>query len=401
MKLLENIRIIDFMQGYTGSYATMLLADYGAEVIKIEPLEDGDISRTYFPQKEEGSAYNAYINRGKKSICINMGSQQGQDIIMKLIKTADVVCENYPIGFLEKYNLNYEKVKEIKPDIIYASLTGFGKSGDMSKTAGCDLTSQALSGLMGITGFPDSKPTAHGTRIADQYGSVYLAYGIMLALLSRDLEGQGQKVDISSTDCIFTALESGEIKAALSGEDFKREGNNSYSIAPYDTFQTSDGYFSTGVSTDTQWENFCNAMGLEYLLNDEKFSTNELRGKHYTSELRGILRRRFSELTKFECDELLSPLNIPAGPLLTVSEALKNEQLLARDMIVEIEDSDTGKTKMPANPIKMSLNAQKYVRAPRLGEHTYEYLKEIGIDSEIIEKLANEQILITDKEARK
>ena len=398
MKLLENIRIIDFIQGYTGSYATMLLADHGAEVIKIEPYGQGDVTRGYFPHKEKGSAYNAYINRGKKSICVNMDSKQGREIIIKLIKTADVVCENYPAGTLEKYGLDYEKAKEIKPDIIYASLTGFGKSGAMSNSAGCDLTSQALSGLMGITGFPDSKPTAHGTRIADQYGSIYLAYGIMLALLSKNSSGEGQKVDISCTDCLFTALESGEIKAALSGEDFKREGNNSYSIAPYDTFQTSDGYFSTGVSTDTQWENFCNAMGLEYLLHDEKFSTNELRGKHYTSELRGILRRRFSELTKFECDALLSPLNIPAGPLLTVSEALENEQLLSRDMIVEIDDSDTGKTKMPANPIKMSLNPQGYTRAPKLGEHTFDYLKEIGIGQETIEKLIEEKVLGPDKE---
>ena len=398
MKLLDDIRIIDFTHGYAGTYATMLLADHGAEVIKVEKPGAGDEARQYFPRKDDGSAYHAHINRGKKSICVNLEDPIGKKIIKRLIETADVVFESFPAGYLESINLDYETMKKTNPQIIYASLTGFGKSGELSNSAGCDLTSQALSGLMGITGFPDSKPTAHGTRIGNEFGSIYAAYGVILGVIARNKTGKGQKIDVSETDCLFTALESGEIYAAIHGTDFAREGNNSHSIAPYDTFRTKDGYYSTGVSTEEQWKNFCNAMDLAELLEDEKFGSNELRGKNYISDLRDILRSRFAEITKYEADELLSPLNIPAGPLFTVSEALENEQLKCRDMIVEIDDKMVGKTLMPANPIKMSLNEQTYERAPLLGEHTDSYVKEIGFSQDDIRKLEAEGVLISKSE---
>ncbi len=185
-KILDGIRIIDFASGQLGNYGTMLLADFGAEVIKIEdPKTGGDILRNRFPKNEKGSAYHAYMNRGKKSICIDRHNEKGQEILMKLIAKADVVCDSFPAGEMEKCNLGYEKAKQVNPKIIYASHTGYGKTGPMSATAGSDLTAEALCGLMEITGHEGAPPTAHGSRIANQFGGVFYAIGIVAALLAK------------------------------------------------------------------------------------------------------------------------------------------------------------------------------------------------------------------------
>ena len=255
-RILDGIRVIDFTQGHTGSYGTMLLADFGAEIIKIEDHKTGgDVMRSSFPKNEKGSAYHAYMNRGKRSVCADRHSQKGQEIIARLIETADVVCDSFPAGELERCDLDYDRMKERNPRIIYASQTGFGKTGPMNNTAGNDLTAEALCGLMQITGYPEDKPTAHGSRMADQFGGVFLAFAIISALMARETTGEGQKIDISSADCMFTALEDSVVEAAMSGKRFEREGNRSRSIAPYDTFEVKDGIVSTAVSTNGIWKN--------------------------------------------------------------------------------------------------------------------------------------------------
>lgn len=378
--ILNGIRIIDFTQGYTAGYSTMLLADFGAEVIKIEKPVIGDKIRSYSPKNEKGSAYHAYINRGKKSVCLDLSTPEGIKVALKLIETADIVCENYAAGVMEELKLGYKDLIQVKPDIIYASLTGFGKTGPLSRNEGSDITSQALSGLMSFTGFPGSLPTAHGSRIADQYGGVFLAYAIMLALIFKFKTGIGQQIDISTTDCLFTALEAGEIVCAVTGKNFEREGNHSQAIAPYDTFKTLDGFISTAVSTNPQWEKFCEAMDLKELLEDPRFETNESRGKNYVTALKHIVSEKLSTMTKFDIEAILSPYNIPCGPVLTVKEAIENEHLNSRSMILEIEDKALGKIKMPGLAIKMSDSGnESVVSAPLLGEHTHYYLKDIGL----------------------
>lgn len=287
-KILDGIRILDFTQGHTGSYATMLLADFGAEVIKIEdPKTGGDVLRSSFPKTDKGSAYHAYMNRGKKSICIDRNTAEGQAIIMKLIEKADVVCDSFTAGEMERCNIDYAKACEVNPGIIYASQTGFGKYGPMSNSAGCDLTSEAFCGLMQCTGWPDEKggrPTAHGSRMADQFGGVHLAAGIVAALIVKKETGEGQQVEVASADSMLTALEDCLAEASMSGVTKHREGNGSRSIAPYDTFEVKDGIFSTAVSTNSQWKKFCEVMGFEELLDDPRFTTNEGRGEHYFAE---------------------------------------------------------------------------------------------------------------------
>lgn len=403
-KILDGITIIDFTQGHTGSYGTMLLADFGAEVIKIEdPKTGGDVLRSSFPKNEKGSAYHAYMNRGKKSVCVDRNTEQGQALIMKLIEKADVVCEAFAAGEMEQRGIGYEQAAKVNPKIIYASHTGFGKTGPLSGTAGCDLTSEALSGLMQVTGFPDGEPVAHGSRMADQFGGVYYAAAIVMALMAREQTGEGQQIDIASADCMFTALEDCLSEASLMGVTFHREGNGSRSIAPYDTFEVKDGIFSTAVSTNAQWKKFCKVMDMEELIDEPKYCDNEARGENYYTEngkigLRDIIADKFKDMTRQEIVDLLAPLNIPSGPGFTVQDAFENEQLGVRNMVLEINDKTVGPIKMPGVPIKISgIDDTAIVSAPRLGEDTERILKNMGYDEAEINQLSREDIIMGER----
>ena len=397
-RILDGVKIIDFTQGHTGSYGTMLLADFGAEVIKIEDHRTGgDVLRSSFPKNEKGSAYHAYMNRGKRSVCVDRHSAKGQEVIAKLIEHADIVCESFPAGEMERCGLGYEEMSKLNPAIIYASHTGFGKTGPMSNSAGNDLTAEALCGLMQITGYPEDKPTAHGSRMADQYGGVFLAFAIVSALMARDVTGEGQQIDIASSDCMFTALEDSVVEAAMSGKRFEREGNRSRSIAPYDTFEVKDGIVSTAVSTNAQWEKFCEAMDMEELLDDPRYATNESRGENYDTSLRKIIADKFKDMTKWEIENLLRPYNIPSGPGYTVPEAFESEQLNSRNMVVEVEDKQIGKIRMPGSPIKISgIDDVPAGSAPLLGEDTAQLLADIGYTEEQIAGLMEENIVMCE-----
>lgn len=397
-KILDGIRIIDFTSGQMGTYGTMLLSDFGAEVIKIEDYKSGgDSMRRRFPKTEKGSAYHAYMNRGKKSVCIDRKTEDGQALILKLIESADVVCDSFPAGELESCGLSYEDACRVKPDIIYASHTGFGKTGPMNNTAGSNLTAEAVSGLMDITGHEGAPPTSHGSRMANQFGGVFFAMSIVSALIARDKTGEGQQIDVSSTDCMFTALEDILVNELFTGEIFVREGNKSRAIAPYDTFKVKDGYVSTAVSTNAQWEKFSEAMDMPELLTDPRFETNETRGENYIKVLQKILSDRLGQMTRQEIEETLRPLNIPSGPVLTVAEAFESEQLNSRNMIVEIEDKALGKLKMPGIPIKMSgIEDKPGGSAPLLGADTKALLLEVGCSEEQLRDLTARTVIMCE-----
>ncbi|MBQ6496110.1 MAG: CoA transferase [Firmicutes bacterium] len=400
-KILDGIRVIDFTTGHMGTFATMLLADYGAEVIKIEdPAVGGDSLRYTYPKNEDGSAYHAYLNRGKKSICIDRHTEKGQELLKKLINTADVVCDCFVSGELEMCHLGYDEMSIVNPRIIYASQTGFGKYGPMATNSGVDLTSEALAGLMQITGYPDTGPTAHGSRMADQFGGVHLAAGICCALIAREDSGQGQVVEVASADSMLTALEDTIAAASLKGKSFHREGNGSRAIAPYDVFEVKDGIIATAISTNSQWNNFLTAMNMEYLHDDPRFANNESRGVYYYTEegnpngLHELLTEAFLRMTKKECNDLFSPLNIPSGPGLTVAEAYEDEQLKARNMVLEIKDKAIGPIKMMGMPIKITgVDDMDFTSAPLLGENTAEYLKTVGVDVKTMQALVSENVI--------
>ena len=388
-RILEGIRVLDFTEGHMGSYGTMILSDFVAEVIKLENIADGDMMRLRAPKNEKGSAYHAYLNRGKKSVCVDRHTEEGREIILELISHSDVVCECFPAGELESCGLGYEDACRVKPDIIYASHTGFGKTGPLSNTAGSDLTAEAVTGLMDVTGHDGSIPTAHGSRIANQFGNLFFVIGIVGALIVRNETGEGQSIDVASSDSMFTALEEILIEEIMTGNIYIREGNGSRAIAPYDTFEVKDGYVSTAVSTNAQWRKFCDVMGFPEYADDPRFNSNENRGANYDEVLFHIINDRFKNMTRKEIEAMLRPFNIPSGPLLTVEEAIHSEQINHRNMVVEVEDKALGKLKMPGINIKLSDEPDTPVgSAPLLGEDTIDILDFAGYSREAINALA-------------
>lgn len=328
-----------------------------------------------------------------------MRTDKGRDIILKLIETADVVCDAFPAGELEKRDLGYEDACKVNPGIIYASHTAFGKTGPLSNMAGSDLVAEAICGLMDVTGHEGTPPTAHGSRMANQFGGVFFATAIVAALMSRKDTGKGQQIDVASTDCMYTALEDILVDELFTGNIYEREGNKSRAIAPYDTFRVKDGYVSIAVSTNAQWEKFCTAMGMEELLEDPRFESNESRGEKYLSVLREIIESRLKDMTRAEIEEKLRPLNIPSGPVLRITEAFKSEQLNSRNMVIEMDARALGGIQMPGVPIKMSgISDIPSESAPLLGGDTRRILTELGMEKEELEKLKDENIIMWEGE---
>ncbi len=394
MRPLEGVKIVDFTQAHAGSLATMLLADFGAEVIKIERAGVGDLARYWAPIKDGNSGYYAFLNRGKKSISINAASDKGKEIIKKLVEEADVVCENFKYGSMERMGLTYEELIKINPSLIYASLNGFGQTGPMKETIGLDLQLQAMSGLMDRTGFPDGPPTKVGAAMGDQLSGTYMAMAVNLALIHKKNTGEGQKIDIAILDSLFSILEAAPITYSLRGEVPMRVGNSYPSISPYDTFKAKDGYVSIGISTDRQWLKFCEAMGMEDLAKEEKYMTNELRGDNYDTGLKEAIEKVTKEMSKFEIEKKLREARLACGAVCTVTEAMESQQITERNMVIEVEDKALGKVKMGGIPIKFSETPGEVAHgAPLLGEHTEEYLKKLGYSEEEISQFVSEKIV--------
>lgn len=394
-RLLEGIRIIDFSTGRFGGYATMLLADFGADVIKVENIKtNGDVLRERAPKNDNGSASHAYFNRGKKSVCLDYQSSEGKKIVYELVRNADVVVDSFAAGYMEKLGYGYDELTKVNPKIVVASNTAFGKTGELSYTSGSDIAAQAASGLMDITHHDNMPPSVHGSRIAQQFGNLFFAMSIIGAILTRDETGEGQQIDVSACDCMITALEIALFAEKCTGVIFENEGNASRAIAPYDTFRVKDGYVSTAVSTNAQWEKFCNVMGFPQYIDDPRFNTNETRGKNYTSLLRPIIDDSFKDMTRQEIEDKLRPLNIPSGPNLTVEEAIHSDQIVHRNMVVEMSDKTVGRIKMPGKAIKMSdVSDIPVVSAPLLGEHTKELLQAEGYNEEQLQDMADAGII--------
>lgn len=395
MKLLEGIKVVDFTQAHAGSLCTMLLADFGAEVIKIERPGVGDLARYWSPFKNGSSGYYAYLNRGKKSIGVNGSTEEGGKILLDLIKDADVVTENFKYGSMERMGLSYETLKEVNPELIYASLNGYGQNGPMKKTIGLDLQLQAGSGFMDRTGFPDGAPTKAGPAMGDQLSGTYMATAIMLALIAKKKTGRGQKIDIAILDCLFSILEAGPITYCMTGSVPDRVGNSYPSISPYDTFKAKDGYVAIGISTDNQWLKFCDALGMEDLKKEEKYRTNESRGNHYETGLKQAIEAVTGTMSKFEIEEKLRNVRLACGAVYTVSEAMNTEQIKVRNMLTPIYDEGIGEEiRIPGTVIKMSETPGGFTEgAPSLGKHTRYYLKQLGYTDEQIETLAGQNVI--------
>ncbi|MCT4633183.1 MAG: CoA transferase [Firmicutes bacterium] len=391
---LEGIKVLDLTRVLAGPYATMILADMGADVIKVEMPGKGDDSRHFGPYIGDESAYFMSINRNKKSMTLNLKEQKGKDILKELVKQVDVIVENYRPGTMEKLGLGYDVLKEINPKIIYAASSGFGHTGPYSKRPAYDGVVQAMGGIMSITGQKGGKPTRVGPSVGDITAGLFTAIGILAALQTRNTQGVGQKVDVAMLDCQVAILENAIARYVVSGDVPAPAGNRHSSIVPFEPFETANGEIMIAAGNDNLYKKYCAAMGRPELAEDERFVTNPLRSDNY-AELRPILGEAMKAKTTEEWQTIMDDAGVPNGPINTVDKVISNEQVNAREMIQEVEHPIAGKLKMPGVPIKMSETPGSIrTHAPLLGQHTNEVLSSmLGLSEEEIKELKDTKVL--------
>jgi crotonobetainyl-CoA:carnitine CoA-transferase CaiB-like acyl-CoA transferase len=371
LRALEGIKIVDLSRVLAGPFCTMLLADMGAEVIKVEIPGKGDDSRTFPPFQKGQGTYFINFNRNKKSIALDLKNSSDVDTFLKIVKSMDVLVENFRPGTMEKMGLGYERLKKVNNQLIYASISGFGHYGPYKDKPGYDIIGQAVGGIMSITGWPDGPPTRTGTAIADILAALFCTIGILSALQARSIHGKGQKVDVALVDSVVSAI--GTILQIYMVEKRipKRSGNKYDFIAPYEAFTAKDGWFVLGVGNDNIWKKFCNTINRKDLINDQRFNTNVERVKH-NKELAEIIGHWTANFTVQETLSILEEKGIPAAPINNLEQIVNDPHIaIAREMIQKIVHPIAGEVRITGNPIKMSeTNPQIYKRSPLLGEHT-------------------------------
>lgn len=393
-KALEGIKVLDLSRALAGPYCTMMLADMGAEVIKVEMPGRGDDSRSWGPPFLKGeSAYFMSINRNKKSITLNMKSEKSMEIILKLIKRSDVLVENFRPGAMERLGLGYERVKEMNPRIIYASISGFGQDGPYRMLPGFDQVLQGMGGLMSITGEPGGPPIKVGVAIADISGGMFAAYGIVVALYNREKTGRGQMIDVSLLDSQVAWLTYRAGAYLTSGEIPQPVGSGHPVIVPYQAFKAKDVYINIAVGNDQLWEKFCKAVGLEKVMNDPKFATNAKRVEN-REEIVKIISDLIVARNGEEWLKIITDAGVPCGPIYTVDKIFADPQVLHRQMLKELDHLKAGKVKVTGIPVKLSDTPGEVETAPPvLGQHTQEILNELGYSDQDLEKLRQEKVV--------
>ena len=377
MKALEGIRVLDLSRVLAGPYCTMMLADFGADVIKIEAPKVGDDSRAYGPFIGKESAYFMSLNRNKRSITLNLKSQAQCDLFRELVKHADVVVENYRPGTMEKFGLGYDELKKINPKLIYAACSGFGATGPYTDKPAYDIIVQAMGGIMSITGEEGGEPTRVGASVGDITAGMFTAFGVMTALFHRARTGEGQHVDVGMLDCQVAILENAISRYVTSGVVPGPLGNRHPSITPFAAFTAKDGHIIVGAGNDRLWQRLCTLLGTPELIEDPRFITNGKRTEN-VKELMVLLNKSFATKTINEWLGLLEEAGLPCAPINTIDKILADPQVNARDMIVELDHPIAGKLKVPGVPVKLSATPGAVeCHAPLLGEHNAEVLKEV------------------------
>ncbi len=398
--LLEGIKVLDLSRVLAGPYCGMMLADMGADVIKVELPGKGDDSRANFPiiegkdgKKESGYFMN--LNRNKRSLTLNLKSEKGKEIFQELVKKSDIVIENYRPGVMDKLGLGYEDLRKINPGIIYGCVSGFGHYGPYSKRAGYDIIGQAMSGLMSTTGWPGGQPTRTGTAIADVNGGMSCCIGILAALVHRLKTGEGEKVDVSLVDSMVSSLEIINVIYLMTGRVPERIGNRYESLYPYDSFECSDGACVIGAGNDKLFGLLCGVMGTPELTSDPRFLTNVDRIANH-APLKEIIEKWTKLETIDSAVEKLLAAGIPAAPINTIDRVARDPHIAgAREMFVECDHPVVGKVKLTGNQIKLTNNKiDTFNPAPTLGQHNAEILaEELGYTPEQVKQLAEEGVL--------
>lgn len=391
-KALEGLKVIDLTTALSGPFGTMFFGDYGAEVIKIEPV-DGDQCRSWgpFDEKSGESGFFAYINRNKKGCTLNLKSEKGLQMFYDLVKDADFIWENFKGGVTKKLKIDYDVIRKINPRIIYVSGSGFGQTSPMSHRPCYDIVAQSMGGIVNLTGFKETEPVKVGPSIADHVSGIYQAVGALMALHHREKTGEGQLVDVSMVDTIFSLLENAIPNYTMTGEVPGRNGNVDPSIAPFDIFSCKDGFVALGVGNDRLWKKFCTVIKREDLLDDPRFTTNDLRVQNYLPELQNLIRDWAKNYTKKEVETIMDEASIPCGPVLSVKEAIEHPHIKAREMMVHCEHPTAGDLYFQGVVAKLSETPGGVeTPPPTLGQHNCEVF---GISEEEAAKLHEEGVI--------
>jgi len=403
---LSGIRVLDLSRVLAGPWASQTLADLGAEVIKIERPGSGDDTRGWgppFAKDKAGNdtteaAYYLTANRGKKSLTVDITKPEGQKIVRNLAAQSDVVLENFKVGGLAKYGLDYTSLAKINPKLVYCSITGFGQDGPYKDRPGYDFMIQGMGGLMSITGAPDEAPGGQpmkvGVAVADIFTGLYATIGILAALRHRDATGEGQYIDLALLDVQTAVLANQAMNYLTTGKAPERLGNAHPNIVPYEAFPSADGYLILAVGNDSQFKSFCEVAGLNDLPADTRYATNRSRVANRET-LVLMIRRAMVTKTTDEWIALLEKANVPCGPINTLDRVFDNPQVQHRGMIRYLDHPVAGKVPTVANPIKFSKTPiSGETAAPMLGQHSDEILRKVAdLSDEQIEKLRSAGII--------
>lgn len=392
---LEGIKILDLTRVLAGPYSTMIMADLGADVIKIEIPGKGDDTRQFGPFIEKESSYFMNLNRNKRGLTLNLKSEQGKEIFLDMVKEADVVIENFRPGTMEKLGIGYEKLKEVNPGIVYGCISGFGHYGRYKERAGYDIIAQAMGGLMSTTGWPGGKPTRTGTAMGDVLAGLSLTIGVLAAVNSKRNTGKGQKVDVALVDSVVASLEIINQIYLVEGRNPERIGNRYESVYPYDSFEAQDGSLVIGCGNDKLWSKLCHVMELPELIEDERYDKNPKRVKN-NKDVKYIVEKWTKCRSIDENVELLLGNGIPAAPINNIERVVNDPHIATdREMFVDIEHPIVGKMKITGQHIKLSdTKAEIKKPSPLLGQHNHEVLKEVlDLNDEAILHLEKNKII--------
>jgi crotonobetainyl-CoA:carnitine CoA-transferase CaiB-like acyl-CoA transferase len=394
MFALDDVTVLDLSHALAGPFASTMLGDYGAEVIKIEPLE-GDIARAWGPPFYGGeTAYFVNLNRNKKSVAIDLKHSEGKALFFRLLDAADVVLENLRVGSVARLGIDYERARERQPRIIYCSISGFGQDGPYRDRAALDLVVQAESGMISVTGPPGGPGVRAGVSIADITAGMYAAFGIVTALHARERTGRGQYIDVSMLEGQLGIL-SGMIAAYLADRAVPQPMGTAYgALLPYQTFRTQTRDIAIGIGSDKLWRTFCPLLGLPQMIDDPRYVTNAARNANRAS-LVASLQEAFLTRSYEEWEAILMPAGVPMGAINTLDAVVEHPQIAARGVLVDSEHPVAGRIKMVGPPVRMS-DTPGAVRspAPLLGEHTEQVLRtKLGVREDEISELRRKHVI--------
>ena len=394
---LEGIRVLDLTWVLAGPFASMILGDLGAEVIKVERPPYGDAARTTGPIVNGESCYFFSINRGKKSICLDLKAERGKELFLRLVDLSDVVMENFTPGSMDKLSLGYDVLQKRNPRLIYAATSGFGQTGPERLRPALDIVVQGMGGVMSITGEPGGPPLRPGLSLGDIAAGLYTAIGVLAALHERERSGHGQMIDIAMLDCQIAILENAFIRYFATGELPKPIGSRHPLATPFQAFPTRDGWIVLALSwgVENQWELFCATMGRVDLIDDPRFDTAALRTEHH-AELEPILNEAMRQKSTSEWLREFDAIGLPCGPLNNIAQAAEQPQVAARRMLVEVEHPRIGRLKLPDTPVKLSRTPGGIKGpSPALGQDTYAVLASLlGLSAEELAELAAAGVIV-------